>query len=1016
MSAETSTGDEPGSSHRSIPENEPVVADSATLNSGDVQGESADADWVALSNTELTKRVEILKRKTVAGGQNNVSSDRNGLVAGVLDNTKSDDHLAHKKGAFTGVFVPTCENMWGVLIFLRFYWIVGYAGVGQALLAVFLSFLAAFCTVCSMSAIVSSGGHVSEGGPYYMISRAMGPVIGCTVGVMYWLAVTMLSVLECLGAVEGILMAAPEAEFDFCTQIYGSALMLMLALMVYGGIKFVTRLGLFFVLIVFLTLLSYYVGLATAPYTDEAKDIDCITGISWDTLKDNIPSHYSTEVTFGSTLAVFYPCFTGILSGANRADVLRDPPRDIRVGTFGAIFVSLIMYSSFMILWGSVADYHYLQGDENHDCSNNATASQRRLAGGADGAYLVDTVVFNPVPHTAHVGIIISSLSQALQCLVVAPRLLQSIAKDKILSILTKLAPLSSEGEPVRALWVTYVVAALLVLIGNLNMVAPLLTMCFLVAYAFMNISCFSLTWLRSPAWRPTGIHRKRYRVWYLGTGLFGFAVCITIMFIVDPIWAAAAILLVASLYAYINYKLETREWGSAMDGIRFQLALKSLIGLEGSQNQHVNWRPQVLILYRVRIADELQGKEHHEILQFYSNFRKADGFCVVACVLEAPVATEEILQKAALEKDVIRTIMAQEGLQGFAEVAVAPSWVEGSNYIIQLSGIGGLVPNCVLLDWPDGWERNTHLASDFVKLVSTSLAKDKSVLAVKGLSKMPSQSVFGTIDIWWMIHDGGFMILLSWLLVSHRMWRNCKLRVFTITETVEQEHAEAAAAALTKTLRQKRLADVNVEVILADAELITPFTFDWTIRAEERLRFLEELGKSSKKSHVDVIPDAIDDLFKRDRLDSKDYHDSTEKLEKDRQRIQVTDARNESHDESDEPVRMASGHLSRVASKGNVRLGDEEMHEAKGRTTICQAELQQKTAVEMKGVAAKLNRIMVSRSKLAQLVIVNLPDLWGTKKDDVEGYMSYTNTLTNDFDRVLFVHSSGHEIFDIHT
>ncbi|CAD7935813.1 unnamed protein product, partial [Amoebophrya sp. A25] len=51
-----------------------------------------------------------------------------------------------KVGAFAGVFVPTCENMWGVLIFLRFYLIVGNAGVSWALVAVFLSFSMAFLT------------------------------------------------------------------------------------------------------------------------------------------------------------------------------------------------------------------------------------------------------------------------------------------------------------------------------------------------------------------------------------------------------------------------------------------------------------------------------------------------------------------------------------------------------------------------------------------------------------------------------------------------------------------------------------------------------------------------------------------------------------------------------------------------------------------------------------------------------------------------------------------------------
>jgi len=60
------------------------------------------------------------------------------------------------------------------------------------------------------------------------------------------------------------------------------------------------------------------------------------------------------------------------------------------------------------------------------------------------------------------------------------------------------------------------------------------------------------------------------------------------------------------------------------------------------------------------------------------------------------------------------------------------------------------------------------------------------------------------------------------------------------------------------------------------------------------------------------------------------------------------------------------------------------------------------------------LNQLIYSRSKRAQLVVMNLPDLWGTEPEEVRKFMSYCDTLTKGLDRVLFVHSSGHEIFDI--
>lgn len=50
-------------------------------------------------------------------------------------------------------------------------------------------------------------------------------------------------------------------------------------------------------------------------------------------------------------------------------------------------------------------------------------------------------------------------------------------SEDRLMPALRVLEPLSESGEPVRALIFTYLAAALLVLIGELDLVAPLLSM-----------------------------------------------------------------------------------------------------------------------------------------------------------------------------------------------------------------------------------------------------------------------------------------------------------------------------------------------------------------------------------------------------------------------------------------------------------------------------------------------------------------------------------------------------------
>lgn len=42
---------------------------------------------------------------------------------------------------------------------------------------------------------------------------------------------------------------------------------------------------------------------------------------------------------------------------------------------------------------------------------------------------------------------------------------------------------------------------------------------------------------------------------------------------------------------------------------------------------------------------------------------------------------------------------------------------------------------------------------------------------------------VSGFIDVWWIVHDGGLLMLLPFLLRQHRTWKNCKLRIFTVAQ-----------------------------------------------------------------------------------------------------------------------------------------------------------------------------------------------------------------------------------------
>jgi len=978
-----------------------------------------------------------------------------------------DPQVTKKKGTLAGVFIPTCEGMWGVLIFLKFSYVVGIGGVGHALIAVFVSFIAALCTTICVSAIASSGGVVSEGGPYYMISRSLGPYIGVSVGVCYWIGITFLGVMEAVGAVYALkLIFVDTFEFTWATQALGSAFMAVLSLFVFGGINLVTKLGVIFGVIVFLTIVFYYVSLGLAPLADHNPS-PYLTGLNIDTLRNNWAPAYPEGLGFGTTMSLFFPCFTGILSGADRADVLRDPPRNIKYGTMAAITFSLLMYASFMVLWGAVAERCWLIGD----CPTTVTAVSnvvRRLAGAdthSASEMAADQLLW-PGKYVTMTGVLISCCSQTLQCLIVAPRLLRAIAADSLIPFLRPLGVLSKRGEPARALLVTYIFSAGLVLIGSVDVLAPMVTISFLVCYGFLNIACLMLTILRSPTWRPTGIFHLRWRVFYIVFSVLGFLACLAIALVVSRYWTVGIIFFAILLYWYVASRGEEAEWGSGLDGLRYGLAMSALLGLKREQHRKINWRPQLLALLPLgdvetesTLEDLDSSSQQDQLIQFCGQLRKGRGMTVVAGVLENCPETRNktVSDRLKLEREKMEKRMARSDITGFAEVVTAASWREGASYVCQLSGLGGLRPNTLVIPWPAGWRENPQLASDYVRIISLALAEEKAVVCPQNLSalplgdKCPDQT--GYIDLWWFITDGGLLVLLTWLLAQHRVWRNCAVRVFVVVENVGKETAENAAETVRNLFKEKRiLANVTVEAVVLADEMIHPYTYDLTLKMDQR---------KNAMGHSDIVPHSLDELFlekpptaassrenfahvviqesqgKRDKLKrvlSKVLHPrrSLNDMRK-RKAGEATVVRSVSQafarkdamitqenerdllDTLNDRCRLRRQELDaeRIPSERATTSEDEEECESVLGDLLTPSPLHDEHGANG-NVFERLNQVILSRSKDSSLVLMNLPDVWGTDVDDCASYLAFCECLVKGLDKVVFVHSSGTEVVRI--
>ena len=109
-----------------------------------------------------------------------------------------------KFGWMEGVLMRCLLNIWGTMLFLRLTWVVGQAGIIQGLVIITLCNIVTVLSAISMSAVATNG-QISGGGVYYMISRALGPSLGGSIGIMFTIANTISVATYTIGFSESLL-------------------------------------------------------------------------------------------------------------------------------------------------------------------------------------------------------------------------------------------------------------------------------------------------------------------------------------------------------------------------------------------------------------------------------------------------------------------------------------------------------------------------------------------------------------------------------------------------------------------------------------------------------------------------------------------------------------------------------------------------------------------------------------------------------------------------------------------
>ncbi|KTF71521.1 hypothetical protein cypCar_00042608 [Cyprinus carpio] len=691
----------------------------------------------------------------------------------------------------------------------------------------------------------------------------------------------------------------------------------------------------------------------------------------------NTNRYVMADITSFFTLLVgiYFPSVTGIMAGSNRSGDLQDAQKSIPVGTILAITTTSFIYMSSVILFGACVDGVVLRD---------------KFGEGVNGNLVIGTLAW-PSPWVIVFGSFFSTCGAGLQSLTGAPRLLQAIARDSIIPFLRVFGHGKANGEPTWALLLTACICETGILIASLDAVAPILSMFFLMCYMFVNLACALQTLLRTPNWRP------RFKFYHWALSLLGMSLCLTLMFLCSWYYAIVAMVIASCIYKYIEFCGAEKEWGDGIRGISLSAARYALMRLEEGPPHTKNWRPQILVLMSL---DGEQSVEQPRLLSLTSQLKAGKGLTIVgACVEGTYLNNQPQAQKADQS---LRKLMEVEKVKGFSQVVISSNLRDATSHLIQAGGLGGLRHNTVLVSFPKNWKQaeEHHRCRNFIEVVRETTAAHLALLVTKNISAYPSNGerfTEGHIDVWWIVHDGGLLMLLPFLLRQHKVWRKCKIRIFTVAQ----------------------MDDNSIQMKKDLMTFLYHLRFDAEVEVVEMIQSITDVSRGSirRKNPSNLHP-------QRSIAEESVGGSGEEKPEEEVQLIQGKNAT----PTPTSPTSPTAPTPAAVTPGEEVQMTWTDETEKTNNPAVANPEsvkdmfnmkpewenLNQSNVRRMHH-AQELNGVIVKKSKEAKLVLLNMPGPPKNRNGE-ENYMEFLEVLTEGLNRVLLVRGGGREVITIYS
>lgn len=720
----------------------------------------------------------------------------------------------HGLGTFSGVFTPSILTILGIILFLRLGYVIGGGGLARAFMVMAVAHALALLTSISLAAI-STNLRVGGGGVYYLISRSLGAEFGGALGILLFVAQSVSIAFYCVGfgeATTALFVSDVQSASGFVSWVprllafIAAAAMLVSAWL---GLDWANRLQFVIMGILACALASFAVGAAGQW--------------SGDTLLLNWFSNGS-GLGFWALFALFFPAVTGFTQGASLSGDLRRPERSLPLGVLGSVVVAGVVYFATAVL----------------------------LAGAVPNALLVRD--YEAMRHVSRIGFLIdagviaAALSSALASFLGAPRILQSLAQDRLFPFLRPFARSDGPGSnPRRGLVLSGVIAFGTIAVGNLNVIAPVVSMFFLISYGLLNYATYVEAHGASPSFRP------RFRWFHARLSLLGALGCLGAMLAIDAVAGAVALAVLFIIQQYLSNTTASSRWTDGRRSYHFQRMRETLLALRGQPEDARNWRPRLLTfaldpLHRDRLLRFAGWIEGRAGLNTLVHFERGD--------------PETAVQERQRTQTNLALELEDSEHDAFALSVTAPDPHAGLQLLLQAHGMGTVRDNTVLVGWDDSTlaleptrddaftgsiqaeNGPTDVATDrdsqssrrpfeaqnlgrdlrtVHRLGCNAVLLDAKDAAWWGLESTRAEA--RRIDVWWRDDaTSRLMLLLAYLVTRDREWNGATIRVLAPRT---KRGAEKTRLSVQTLLRNARI-NAGVEVIVEpNAETVVNLSAD---------------------------------------------------------------------------------------------------------------------------------------------------------------------------------------------